>query len=135
MLSSVILLLISLFFAILLPYNTLKNHQIFEFYSDKITIRKPFFKKSLVQKSTGHLEIYHNEWDEVFHFSKKHGSILYFRKDKTLTFIIEYAPIYNIAKKLYKSYPRKKIYLNAEIPFPFDLIENFKVKFPEKYFS
>jgi hypothetical protein len=130
---SFIFISISLFFVVFLIYKSYIGLQIFEFYSDKIIIRKPFYKRNNVQKGVNYWEVYHNEWDELVHFSKRHGSVLYFRNDKTLVFVIVYSPLDNIGKKIFKLYPRKKIYLNSDFKHSNDLISELKEKFPERY--
>jgi hypothetical protein len=124
---------ICLFFVVFLTYKSFIGLQIFEFYSDKIIIRKPFCKRKNVQKGVNYWEVYHDEWDELVHFSVKNGSILYFRKEKTLVFIIKYSPIDDLGKKIFKLYPRKKIYLNSDFKYSNDLISELKEKFPERY--
>lgn len=118
------------------------DFKVIEFYSDKLVIRKPLKRKGIFRKGRNEWILLSSEWDEAFHISSRSsGSTIYFRKNKTAIFILNYENGGFIIDKFQRYYSEKKIEVHVnknntiqkERSFPAKTITILKKNLLERY--
>ncbi|MFN5983086.1 MAG: hypothetical protein ACK46Y_03370 [Fluviicola sp.] len=117
------------------------DFKVIEFYTDKLVIYKPLKRIGVFRKGRNEWILLSSEWDEAYHFSRKYGSTIYFRKNKTAIFVLSYDNGGFIIDKFQRYFSEKKIEVHAdrnnEIDlqryFPTKSIKELKKNFPDRY--
>lgn len=109
------------------------DFKVIEFYADKLIIRKPLKRKGIFRKGRNEWILFSSEWEEAFHFSQKHDSTIYFRKDSTAIFALSYSNGGFIIDKFKRYFPEKNLEMHSDRKYPSTSISNLKKNFPDCY--
>ena len=117
------------------------DFKVIEFYTDKLVIYKPLKRIGVFRKGRNEWILLSSEWDEAYHFSRKYGSTIYFRKNKTAIFVLSYDNGGFIIDKFQRYFSGKRIEAHADRNndihlqrnYPAKSINELKKNFPDRY--